>query len=161
MKSATKFGIVILGATLFSGCASTYSNLVSGHQLGVMEYRPAVYVPPGKEPVYEQKLQLCRQAAANRQLTSAHEAQLGTITNSVRGAVGGAATGAIVGRTWKDIGLDVSVNRSAGIGAAAGLASSLAGSFASGAQRTAAESRAALLTCLRSFEAEHGFRVLE
>lgn len=159
--SILKLSALALTATLFTGCASTYSNLVSGSQLGAAEYRPAVFVPPGKEAQYEQILGICRQAAVNRQITAAQQAQLRTITGSVRGTVDGAAFGMQFGNIFKQAGLDTSITRQAGIGAATGLITSLAGSFASGTESSAAKTRQALLLCLRSQESAVGYRVIE
>ena len=161
MKAIAKLGAVVAMSGLFTGCASTYSNLVSGSQLGAAEYRPAVFVPPGKEGQYEQILGICRQAAVNRQITAAQQAQLRTITGSVRGAVDGAAFGAQFGSIFKQAGFDTSINRSAGIGLATGLATSLAGAFASGTESSAAKTREALLFCLRSQQDAVGYRVIE
>ena len=160
-QSILKLSALALTATLFTGCASTYSNLVSGSQLGAAEYRPAVFVPPGKEAQYEQILGICRQAAVNRQITAAQQAQLRTITGSVRGTVDGAAFGMQFGNIFKQAGLDTSITRQAGIGAATGLITSLAGSFASGTESSAAKTRQALLLCLRSQESAVGYRVIE
>jgi uncharacterized protein YcfJ len=161
MKTIAKLGALLMTTGLFTGCASTYSNLVSGSQLGANEYRPAVFVPPGKEGQYEQILGICRQAAVNRQITAAQQAQLKTITGSVKGAVDGAAFGAQFGSIFKQAGFDTSINRSAGIGLATGLATSLAGAFASGTESSASKTRQALLFCLRSQQDAVGYRVIE
>jgi uncharacterized protein YcfJ len=165
IAKASRMVAVTLGAVatagLFTGCASTYGNLVSGSQLGAAEYRPAVFVPPGKEGQYEQVLGICRQAATNRQITAAQQAQLATITGSVKGAVDGAAFGVQFGNIFKQAGFDTSLNRSAGIGAMTGLATSLAGAFSSGTQSSASKTREALLYCLRSQQAAVGYRVVE
>lgn len=161
MKRIATLAVLLASTTLFTGCASTYSNLVSGSQLGAAEYRPAVFVPPGKEGQYEQILGICRQAAVNRQITAAQQAQLRTVTGSVRGTVDGAAFGMQFGSIFKQAGFDTSVTRQAGIGAAAGLLTSLAGSFASGTESSASKTRQALLFCLRSQESAVGYRVIE
>ena len=95
-----RFALLALATPLLlmQGCASTYGNLVSGSNLGAQEYQPAVYAIPGKEGVYQQVLGVCRQVAVNRQITSAQEAQLKTLTGAVSGATQGAATG------WEEIG---------------------------------------------------------
>jgi len=160
MNVASMGGLVVI-ASLFTGCASTYSNLVSGNQLGAQEYRPAGFVPTGKEGQYEQILGICRQAAVNRQITSAQEAQLATITGGVQGAVDGAAFGVYFGNFFKQAGFDTSLNRQAGIGAMTGLATSLAGAFSSGTESSAAKTRHALLFCLRSQQDAVGYRVIE
>lgn len=160
MKVA-RFAAVMMVAGLSTGCASTYSNLVSGSSLGAAEYRPAVFVPPGKEGDYEQILGICRQAATNRQITAAQQAQLATITGGVKGTIDGAAFGAQFGSIFKQAGFDTSVTRTAGIGALTGLATSLAGSFSSGTESSASRTRAALLHCLRSQQAAVGYRVVE
>lgn len=152
---------ITVGSLLATGCASTYGNLVSGSSLGAQEYRPAVYVPPGKEGHYEQILAICRQAAVNRQITAAQQAQLETITGSVQGAAQGAATGMELGALFKGFDSDVSVNQTAGVGLAAGLLGGLAGSFAAGTEDTAAKTRQALLVCLRSQSDAVGYTVLE
>src|SRR5690606_17681918 len=118
---------LMIAASMTAGCASTYSNLVSGHGLGAKEYRPAVYVPAGKEGEYEQILSICRDVAVNRQITAAQQAQLKTITGSVEGVADGASMGLVLGTAFDDIGKGV------GIGAAAGLLSSVAGAFSRGA----------------------------
>ncbi len=152
---------ITLGSLLTTGCASTYGNLVSGSNLGAQEYRPAVYVPPGKEGQYEQILSICRQAAINRQITAVQQAQLETITGSVQGAAQGAAAGMEIGAIFKGFDSDVSINQTAGVGLAAGLIGGLADSFASGTEDTAAKTRQALLVCLRAQADAVGYTVLE
>jgi hypothetical protein len=134
---------------------------VSGSQLGAAEYRPAVFVPPGKEAQYQQILGICRPAATNRQIKAAQQAQLKTITGTVQGTVDGAAFGLQFGNIFKQAGFDTSLNRSAGIGAVAGLAGSLAGAFASGTESAADKTREALLFCLRSQANAVGYRVFD
>ena len=111
-----------------------------------------VYVEPGNEVVYEQVLQICRQAANNRQMTAAQESQLKTLTGAIEGTTQGAAAGLEFANIFSafegsDI-IDVDRGESAVIGAAAGLVISLASSLASGAETTAAETKKALLRCL-------------
>ena len=155
---ATRFGLFLLGASLLSalgalsGCGSAYSGMVGSSGLGAAEYRPSVYVEPGNEAKYEQVLQICRQAANNRQMTAAQESQLRTITGAVEGAVGGAAAGLEFATIFSvfegsDM-IDVNTGQSTLVGAGIGVATSLASSFASGAEATAAETRKALLRCL-------------
>lgn len=144
------------------GCASTYSDLVSGSNLGAQEYRPAVLVPPDKQAQYEQVLSVCRQVAVNRQVTAAQEAQLRTITGAVEGTAQGMAFGMQMGNVFKQAGVDsASINRSAGVGAVAGLISSVGSSFASGAEGGAEETKRILLGCLRTQERAVGYQVLE
>lgn len=156
-----RIGAVVMMASLFTGCASTYGNLVSGSQLGAQEYRPAVFVPPGKEGQYEQILGICRQAAVNRQITAAQQAQLKTITGVAGSTVQGASMGVQFGNIFKQAGFDTSLNRQAGIGAATGLAMGAISAFTSGTESTAAKTRQALLYCLRSQESAVGYRVVE
>lgn len=133
------------------GCASTYSNLVSGNELGVKEYRPAVYVAPGNESKYDSVLSICRQVAVNRQITAAQEAQLETITGVTEGTAAGLSFGLQLSGQLQSAGLDdVDVGDAAMYGAAAGLLGSLASSFASGTEETAAKSREVLLNCLQT-----------
>lgn len=133
------------------GCASTYSNLLSGGKLGAQEYMPAVYVKPGNEQRYSQVLGVCRQAAVNRQITSAQRAQLETITGSVEGLAGGAGYGLELAGQLKSFGIaDVDIGEAAGYGALAGLVGGLATSFSSGTSNTADATRSALLSCIRS-----------
>ena len=157
-KPATRFRLLLLGASLplalgaLSGCGSAYSGMVGSSGLGAAEYIPSVYVEPGQEAKYEQVLQICRQAANNRQMTAAQESQLRTITGAVEGTVGGAAAGLEIANMFSvfegsDI-IDVDRGQSTLIGAGVGLATSLASSFASGAESTAEETKAALLRCL-------------
>ena len=157
-KHAPRFRLFLLGASLplalgaLSGCGSAYSGMVGSSGLGAAEYIPSVYVEPGNEAKYEQVLQICRQAANNRQMTAAQESQLRTITGAVEGTVGGAAAGLEFANIFSafegsDI-IDVDRGQSTMIGAGIGLATSLASSFASGAESTASETRAALLRCL-------------
>lgn len=150
--------VAALGTT---GCASTYGNMTSANQLGASEYRPAVLVPPGREAAYDGILAACRQAAFNRQVTSAHRAQQDTVTGAVSGAAQGASSGYRIGSLFKSAGLDASSTRSTLAGGAFGIIGSLAGSFASGAADTSDETRAALLTCLRSQASAIGYTVLE
>lgn len=151
--------IAVLAST--TGCASTYGGMTSSNNLGAAEYRPAVLVPPERQAVYEGILSACRQAAFNRQVTSAHKAQQDTLLGAVTGAADGAASGFQVGSIFKSAGLDASSTRSALQGGAFGLLTSMAGSFASGASSTSDETRSALLTCLRSQAAKVGYTVLE
>lgn len=150
-------------ATLFlgTGCASTYGGLTSANNLGAAEYRPAVLVPPEKQAAYESVLTACRQAAFNRQVTAANQAQQGTITGAVTGAADGATAGFQMSNIFKTAGLDSSSTRGFLQGGAIGLLGSLAGSFASGATDTSAETRNALLTCLRSQAPKLGYTMLE
>ena len=43
--------IAVVGSSVvvMTGCASSFSNLVSGSELGAAEYQPAVLVPPEKQ----------------------------------------------------------------------------------------------------------------
>ena len=137
---------------IMSGCGSAYSGAVGSSGLGADAYRPAVLVEPGNEPTYEKVLQICRQAANNRQMTAAQESQLKTLTGAVEGTVAGAAAGLEFGQIFSvfegsDV-IDVDKGESTLIGAGVGLATSLASSFASGAETTAAETKKVLLRCL-------------
>ena len=151
-------GMLCLVASLpltgaLSGCGSVYSGTVGSSGLGAAQYVPAVYVEPGNELKYQQVLQICRQAANNRQMTSAQEAQLKTLTGVVAGTAEGAATGLAFSQIFKTFEpsgeVDVSRTEGALVGATVGLVGSLASSFAKGAEATAAETRASLLACLR------------
>lgn len=161
LRSTFTLGAMIAATMASTGCASTYSNLVSGSNLGAQEYQPAVLVQPGKEEQYRQVLALCRNVAANRQVTAAQQGQLKTISGAVGGAVQGATGGLQIASFMKDSGFDTSLNRSAGLGFLAGLAGSLASSFSSGTQGTAENTRTTLLACLRSEAGNVGYRVLE
>jgi hypothetical protein len=145
-----------------TGCASTYSNLVSGSNLGAQEYQPAVVVVPGRESHYQQALVACRQAVTNRQITAAQEAQHRTVTGAVSNTATGAAAGWQMGAMFKDAGLGTSVNRSVGIGAGAGLLASLGQTFASGSDHTQSATRQALVSCLRTGDpSQKNYRVVE
>lgn len=158
--------LILLGcsyAFIAAGCASTYSDLTSGSGLGAAEYRPAVHVLPGHEAEYEQLLGICRQAAANGQITAAQRAQLETITGAVEGVTGGMAASLETGSMLRNLGLsDNSVEDDLGVGLAVGLLSSLGSAFSSGASSTADKTRGVLLNCLRRADAnETMYRVLE
>lgn len=154
--------LTLAGAAMLSGCASTYGNLVSGSALGAQEYQPAVYVIPGNDGVYQQVLGICRNAAVNRQITTAQEAQLKTLTGAVSGAAQGGSMGWQMGSTFKQAGFGTSINKSIGAGIGAGLLASLGSSFSSGANDSAAEIRETLLRCLRSADpGEQKYRVIE
>lgn len=159
-----KFSLILtlVGTVTLGGCASTYGNLVSGSALGAQEYQPAVYVIPGNEATYQQVLGICRTAAVNRQITTAQEAQLKTLTGAVSGAAQGGAMGWQMGSTFKQAGLGTSINKSIGAGVGAGLLASLGNSFASGANDSAAEIRESLLRCLRAADpGQQKYRVIE
>lgn len=161
-RSASHAAWALAAAVLTTGCASTYSNLMSGSNLGAQEYQPAVYVIPGNESVYQQALGICRQVAVNRQVTSAQEAQLKTITKGVSGLTSGAAAGWELGSLMKNAGLGTSINQSIGVGVGVGLLSSLGSAIASGANRAQTETKAVLLGCLRQVDpAGRNFRVIE
>ena len=70
MNNITKIcaGLILLAQV--SGCASTYSNLVSGSSLGAQEYRPSVLVKDGNHSRYEEILKICRDVAVNKQITA-------------------------------------------------------------------------------------------
>ncbi|MCB1998177.1 MAG: hypothetical protein H6933_06575 [Burkholderiaceae bacterium] len=156
------FHCAAVAAALSSvGCASTYGGLASSNNLGAGEYRPAVLVPPERQAAYEGVLSACRQAAFNRQVTAAHKAQQDTLTGAVKGAADGASSGFQVASIFKSAGLDTSSTRSTLAGGAFGVLGSLADSFASGTSSTSEETRAALLTCLRSQAGAVGYTVLE
>ena len=147
-KRSRSIAFILLGAVQVS-CASTYSNLVSGNNLGAQEYKPAVFVPPENQAKYDSVLPICRQVAVNRQITSAQEAQLKTITGVTEGAGEGLSFGLMFGGQMKNLGFDkVSVGDSALIGAAAGFIGSLASAFASGTEDAAAETKEVLLNCI-------------
>jgi len=161
MKRVICIAAAASAAALTTGCASTYGNLTSANNLGAAEYRPAVLVPPDKQAAYESILQACRQAAFNRQVTAAHQAQQGSMTGAIAGAADGAAAGFQINSMFKSAGLDSSTTKGFVQGGAIGLLGSLAGSFASGATETSDATRAALLTCLRSQSVKVGYTVLE
>jgi hypothetical protein len=162
MKVIGKCVIAASLASLASGCASSYSDLVSGSQLGAMDYRPAVLPMPGMEAKYQEVLAICRQVAVNRQVTAAQEAQLRTITGVGAGALEGAAMGIQMGSMFKQAGVDTSINRSAGIGLIVGSLASLGSSFQGGANRAAASTKDTLLTCLRRADPnEQYYKVIE
>lgn len=136
-------------AIFVASCANTYGNLVSGSNLGAQEYQPAVLIKDGKKDEYMSVLTVCRQAATNRQITAAQEAQLHTITGVSSGAMEGAASGMQLGSIFKQAGMDTSINQSMGIGMLSGALSSLGSSFASGTDDAASETKKILLGCLR------------
>ena len=142
--------VALFLAGVISGCGSAYSQLTDKSGLGAGQYIPAVIPEPGQEAKYEQVLVICRRVAANRQATSAQEAQLKSITGVVSGAGQGAASGLQIGSILKGGGWDVSRGKSALIGAGAGIISGLASAFASGAKSTAAETKRILLNCLKA-----------
>ena len=142
--------VAISAAIALTGCASTYGNLVSGSNLGAMEYQPAVLKKPGMEGKYNEILQVCRQVAVNRQITAAQEAQLKTITGVSSSSLQGASFGLQMGSIFKQAGYDTSMTRQAGIGLLAGSLTGLAGSFASGTENNAAETKRVLLSCLQA-----------
>jgi hypothetical protein len=145
-----------------SGCASTYSNLVSGSKLGAQEYTPAVLAPtPEAQAKYAQILPICQQVAVNRQVTSAEEAQLRSITGTVNGAASGAAMGFVVGDVFRSTGLHTSIAGATAVGLGVGLVSSLADAFAAGTQHTADETKKILVRCLKSQEQASGYQVME
>lgn len=147
---------------VLTGCASTYSNLVSGSNLGAQEYQPAVVVVPGREGYYQQALVVCRQAVTNRQITAAQEAQHRTVTGAVSNTATGAAAGWQMGAMFKEAGLGTSINRSFGIGAVTGLLSSLGEKFASGSDHTQSATRQALVSCLRTGDpGQQNYRIVE
>lgn len=160
-----KIGLTIVCCSAFglSGCASTYSNLVSGSGLGAAEYRPAVLVNTGMQGKYEEILGICRQVAVNRQITAAQEAQLKTITGVTQGAASGASFGLQMGSMMKQIGApDASLNKSMAVGAVAGMLSSAGQAFASGTENNAAQTKQILLACLRNADPKRDFyKVLE
>jgi hypothetical protein len=149
MKSIHRVCFLLGVVALLPGCASTYGNLVSGSKLGAQEYMPAVLVKPGKDADYQQVLGICRSAAVNRQVTSAQEAQLKTITGVAGGALTGASKGWEIGALFKDAGLGNSINKSIGAGLGAGLIGSIGSAFSSGTTSSADATKAVLLTCLR------------
>jgi hypothetical protein len=155
--------LMFAGLASMTGCASTYGNLVSGSRLGANEYMPAVYSPtPEAQARYEQILPICRQVAVNRQVTSAQEAQLHSITGIASGTGEGLTTGLELGTLMKSVGLPgASINQYMGIGAAAGLLGSVVSSFASGTESSATETKSILLRCLRNAAPAAGYQVLE
>ncbi len=149
LSKRNRYIAIIVLTTAQVGCASTYSNLVSGNNLGAQEYKPSVYVPPENQVKYESVLPICRQVAVNRQITSAQEAQLKTITGVTEGAADGLSFGLQFAGQMKNLGFeDASVGDSALIGAAAGIIGSLGSVFASGAEDAAAETKEVLLNCI-------------
>lgn len=162
--AARPWMLLATGCTLvvLTGCASTYGNLVSGSNLGAMEYQPAVLKQPGMEGNYNEILQVCRQVAVNRQVTAAQEAQLKTLTGTGSGALRGSAMGLQMGSIFKQAGFNTSTTKQLGIGAVAGALGGLADSFASGANDGASETKRILLACLRSADPGQKFyKVLE
>ena len=148
---------------LAQGCGAAYSTVTEKSQLGAGQYEPAVYVPPENKAKYDQVLVICRQAAANRQVTAAQEAQLRTITGTTVSAVEGAAQGAVIGQLFDNAGLGGGAGQGALIGGVAGVATGLASAFASGAEKTASETKRILLNCLKQVSERGGglWEVLE
>ena len=112
-------------------------------------------------------LAVCRRAALNRQMTTAQESQLKTLTGTLRSTAAGAAAGVQQGSSFDMIsdvigGGGVDVGEQALIGAATGLITGLVDAFASGSEDTAAETKRIMLNCLRA-TSENGelWRVLE
>ena len=162
MRNLALSFVLVSGAAFTGGCASTYGNLVSGSNLGAQEYQPAVYVIPGNEGMYQQVLGVCRTVAVNRQVTSAQEAQLKTITGSVSGVTAGAAKGWEMGSLLKNAGFGTSINKSIGAGVGVGLLTTLGSAFSSGGNKAAEETKMVLLNCLRSADPGQGkYRVIE
>lgn len=147
------FILAMAAAATLSACASTYGNLVSGSNLGAMEYKPAVLVNAGQEGKYEQVLSVCRQVAVNRQVTAAQEAQLKSITGVSNGALQGAAAGMQIGNIFKQAGLGGSMTKDIGVGMMSGVLSSLGTAFANGTEHDADETKRILLSCLRTADA--------
>lgn len=135
---------------LAQGCGAAYSTVTEKSQLGAGQYEPAVYVPPENKAKYDQVLLICRQAAANRQVTAAQEAQLRTITGTTVAVAEGAAQGAVIGQLFDNAGLGGGAGQGALIGGVAGIVTGMARSFGAGAEKTAAETKRILLNCLKT-----------
>ena len=73
----------------------------------------------------------------------------GAVESTVEGAAAGLEFGSMTSVFEGSDVIDVDTGETTMIGAGIGLATSLASSFASGAETTAAETKAALLRCLR------------
>ena len=151
---------------ILAGCGSAYQQAGS---LGVdaQQYTPAVLVHEGNQARYDQVLPICRQAAINRSMTAAQEAQLQTLTQTATSTVEGAAAAVEFGNMFDVIGDvtgmgDVNMGEQALVGAGVGLVTGLVTGMASGAQETADETRRILLNCLRA-ASNHGefWEVLE
>lgn len=141
---------VCVGIFLLAGCGSAYKGAVDQSGLGAEQYIPAVYVEPGQEEKYKQVLGICRNAANNRQMTAAQEAQLATITGTAQSTVEGAAMATQMGQVFDMAGIGgVDLGEAAGIGAGVGLLTGLVGSMSEGAHKTAAETKLILLRCLK------------
>ena len=139
-----------LGLLSIVGCGSAYKGVVDQSGLGAEQYIPAVYIEPGQEAKYQQVLPICRQAALNRQMTAAQEAQLKTLTGTAQSTVAGAAGAVQFGQIFDMAGADVSIGDQALIGAGAGLVTGLIGAMARGSEETASQTKQILLRCLRT-----------
>ena len=140
----------ILSMVLLAGCGSAYKGVVDSSGLGSGQYIPAVYVEPGQKEKYKQVLGICRNVAANRQMTAAQEAQLATLTGTAQSAVEGAAMATEMRQIFDMAGIgNVGIGEAAGIGAGVGLLTGMVGSMTKGAERTAAETKKVLLRCLK------------
>ena len=157
---------VFLGGTLalvlLAGCGSAYKGVVDQTGLGAGQYIPAVYVEPGQEAKYQQVLAICRQAAVNRQMTAAQEAQLRTLTQTAESTVAGAAAAVEMSQVFDMAQFDVDVGDQALVGAGVGLLTGVVGAMTSGTETAAAETKAVLLRCLHA-TSQNGqlWRVLE
>lgn len=149
MKPCTRSLMSLMLGLLLAGCGSAYKGIADHSGLGAQQYIPSVYVEPGQEAKYKQVLAICRNAAENRQMTAAQEAQLATITGTTASTIRGAGLGAQFGQIFQMAGLgNVSIGEAAGLGAGIGLLSGLASSADEGAKNTVAATRQALMTCL-------------
>ncbi|MDE0658019.1 MAG: hypothetical protein OXI79_00050 [Gammaproteobacteria bacterium] len=137
-----------IAAIFLAGCGSAYKGMVDQSGLGAGQYIPAVYVEPGQEAKYQQVLAICRQAAVNRQMTAAQEAQLKTLTQSAESTVAGAAAAVEMSQIFDMAEFDVDVGDQALVGAGVGLLTGVVGAMAGGTETAAAETKAVLLRCL-------------
>ncbi len=146
-------------ATLFlAACGGQQANQanVESAGIGAATYTPSVYVEPGSEGRYQRVLAICRQAAANRQLTAAQTEALRTE---------GVLTEEIFSGTTEIVSEQLvtgDVSDASGFDFFGGLLTSAMAEDQRAAQSTAAKTRSALLECLRAADKfEDHWTVLE
>lgn len=139
--------LCIIIAALLAACESAESHRSTVKQagLGAENYQPSVYIEPGNEARYRKVLSLCRQAAANRELTAAQQAEL---TASV--GAEDAASQAILRGAIDSMFSGGDLLESVGGGGVGALFGALISEGAKGTVNTAQATRIALLNCLKA-----------
>lgn len=141
--------LTLLGAAmavlLLAACGSSQiQGNVESSGIGAATYTPSVYVEPGQQARYARVLAVCRQAAANRQLTAAQTAALraeGVVTDEI--FAGGSQ---IVSEQL----ITGDVSDSSAFDVFGGLLTSAMATDQRATESTAAKTRSALLECLRA-----------